>query len=85
MTATAPLMFTELQKDSTKWHGAYKADFSNLENGQIFEEATGKIRENPILKELADLTGTLEMEEADKPMPIALTMCLESGFRHREG
>ena len=44
----------------------YKADFSNLENGQIFEEATGKIRENPILKELADLTGTLEMEEADE-------------------
>ncbi|HEU0007383.1 MAG TPA: beta-propeller fold lactonase family protein [Terriglobia bacterium] len=77
MTATAPLMFTELQRDSAKWHGAYKADFSNLENGQIFEEASGKIRENLILKELADLTGTLEMEEADQADANALNYVLE--------
>ena len=77
MTATAPLMFTELQRASTMWHGAYKADFSNLENGQIFEEATGKIRENPIMKELADLTGTLEMEEADEADANTLNYVLE--------
>jgi hypothetical protein len=77
MTATAPLMFTELQRDSTQWHGAYKADFSNLENGQIFEEATGMIRENPVLKELADLTGTLDMEEADQADANALNYVLE--------
>ncbi|MCI0620766.1 MAG: beta-propeller fold lactonase family protein [Acidobacteria bacterium] len=77
MTATAPLMFTELQRDSTKWHGPYRADFSNLENGLIFEEATGKIREQPELKELADLTGTLDMEEADQADANALNYVLE--------
>ncbi len=46
-------------------------------NGQIFEEATGKIRENPVLKELADLTGTLEMEDADQADANTLNYVLE--------
>jgi DNA-binding beta-propeller fold protein YncE len=77
MTATAPLLFTELEKDPAKWHAPYEADFSNLNNGQIFEEATGKIRENPALKEVAELTGTLEMEDADEAEANTLNYVLE--------
>lgn len=77
MTATAPLLFATLEKEQTKWHPPYQADFSNLDNGLIFEEATGKIREQPQLKELADLTGTLEMEDADQADANALNYVLE--------
>jgi hypothetical protein len=77
MTATAPLLFTELETDASKWHGPYQADFSNLDNGRIFEEATGKIRENPALQELADLTDTLEMEDADQADAGTLNYVLE--------
>ena len=66
MTATAPLLFTALVRDRSQLHGPYQADFSNLENGRIFEEATGMIRDNPILRKLAKLTATLDMEEADQ-------------------
>ncbi|MEW5975810.1 MAG: bifunctional YncE family protein/alkaline phosphatase family protein [Acidobacteriota bacterium] len=66
MTATAPLLFTELERDPSRWHGPFRADTSNLKNGLIFEEATGKIRENPSLRELVDVTASLEMEEADQ-------------------
>lgn len=77
MTATAPLLFTELERDPVKWHAPYQADFSNLENGRIFEEATGQIRENPVLRELADLTNTLQMKEADQADANTLNYVLE--------
>jgi hypothetical protein len=66
MTATAPLLFVDLEKDSSRWHEPYKADPTNLKNGLIFQEATGKIRQNPALQELAALTATLDMEDADR-------------------
>ncbi len=77
MTATAPLMFTELESDRSKWHGPYRADYSNLENRRLYEEATGKIRENPVLRKLAGLTRTLEMEEADQADAAVLNYILE--------
>lgn len=65
MTATAPLLVTGLENRKSRWHQSYKADDSNLKNGRIFEEGSGKIRQNSILKELSRLTSTLDMEEAD--------------------
>ena len=81
MTATAPLLITELVRDKSQLHGPYQADFSNLENGRIFEEATGMIRENPALRRLAALTGTLDMEEADQADANALNYILEQWVR----
>ena len=75
MTATAPLLFTELVPEQS--HGPYEADYSNLENRRIFEEATGRIRENPSLQKLARLTATLDMEEADQADANALNYILE--------
>jgi DNA-binding beta-propeller fold protein YncE len=81
MTATAPLLFTELVQDRSQLHGPYQADFSNLDNGRIFEGATGKIRENPALRKLARLTGTLDMEEADQADANALNYVLQEWVR----
>ena len=81
MTATAPLLFTGLVQDRSQLHGPYQADFSNLENGRIFEGATGKIRENPALRKLARLTGTLDMEEADQADANTLNYVLEEWVR----
>jgi len=81
MTATAPLLFTGLVQDRSQSHGPYQADFSNLENGRIFEGATGKIRENPALRKLARLTGTLDMEEADQADANTLNYVLEEWVR----
>jgi len=66
MTATAPLLFTELESDPAHWHGPYTADTTNLDSGLIFEEATGKIRNNPSLQTLAGLTASLDMKDADQ-------------------
>src|SRR5262249_41390828 len=77
MTATAPLLFSELEQEPSRWHGSYKADAANLENGLIFQEATGKIRENPNLQELARLTASLDMEEADQADAEKLNYVLE--------
>ena len=77
MTATAPLLFSELEKDPSLWHGPYKADARNLENGLIFQEATGKIRQNPGLQELAAMTASLDMEEADQADAEKLNYVLE--------
>ena len=81
MTATAPLLFHELEKDTLRWHGPYRADVANLENGLIFQEATGKIRENPTLQELAALTASLDMEEADQADVETLNYVLEQWVR----
>jgi hypothetical protein len=81
MTATAPLLFSELEKDSSRWHGTYKADAANLKNGLIFQEATGKIRQNPRLQELAALTASLDMEEADQADAEKLNYVLEQWVR----
>ncbi len=81
MTATSPLLFSELQKDPSLWHGPYKADVTNLENGLIFQEATGKIRQNPGLQELAALTASLDMEEADQADAEKLNYILEQWVR----
>ncbi len=81
MTATAPLLFPELENDSSRWHKPYKADAANLENGLIFQEATGKIRQNPSLQELAALTASLDMEEADQADAGKLNYVLEQWVR----
>ncbi|PYV93109.1 MAG: hypothetical protein DMG05_02525 [Acidobacteria bacterium] len=81
MTATAPLLFPEMEKDPSRWHGPYKADAANLENGLIFQEATGKIRQNPTLQELAALTASLDMEEADQADAEKLNYVLEQWVR----
>jgi hypothetical protein len=81
MTVTAPLLFSALEKDAAKWHGPYKADVANLENGLIFQEATGKIRENAALQELATLTASLDMEEADQADAEKLNHVLEQWVR----
>jgi DNA-binding beta-propeller fold protein YncE len=59
MTATAPLLITSLEQDRSSWHGPYKADYANLRNRRIFEEGTDQIRQNSVLKRLAQLTATL--------------------------
>jgi len=81
MTATAPLLFTGLVQDGSRLHGSYQADFSNLENRRIFEEATGKIRENPALRKLAKITSSLDMEEADQADANALNYVLDQWVR----
>ena len=81
MTATAPLLFSELEKEPSRWQGSYKADATNLENGLIFQEASGKIRENPTLQELAALTASLDMEEADQADAEKLNFVLEHWVR----
>lgn len=77
MTATAPLLFTDLERDPSRWHAPFTADFANLDNGLIFEEATGKIREQAALKELSRLTATLDMEEADQADANTLNYILQ--------
>jgi len=81
MTATAPLLFLNLEKDPSSWHESYKADTTNLKNGLIFQEATGKIRQNRALEELAALTATLDMEEADRADAEKLNYVLEQWVR----
>jgi hypothetical protein len=81
MTATAPLLFRTLEQDKSRWHGPYKSDYSNLENRRIFEEGTHRIRENPVLRKLARLTGTLEMEEADRADANMLNYVLQEWVR----
>jgi hypothetical protein len=66
-----------MERDPSRWHGPYRADVANLESGLIFEEASGKIREQAGLQELARLTGTLDMEEADQADANALNYVLE--------
>jgi hypothetical protein len=77
MTATAPLLFETLTVEKNDWHGPYKADLRNLENGLIFQEADGIIRENEVLKEMSRITSTLRMEEADQADANALNYVLE--------
>ncbi len=83
MTATAPLLFTDLERDSAYWHGPIRADLSNLENGLIFEEASGKVRKNPSLRELARLTASLDLEEADEADAEKLNYVLEQWVLQR--
>lgn len=77
MTATAPLLFAALERDPARQHGTYKADFANADNGLIFEEATGKIRAQAALQELARLTATLELEDADRADAATLNYILQ--------
>jgi DNA-binding beta-propeller fold protein YncE len=81
MTATAPLLLTGLEQDKSRWHGPYKTDYSNLQNRRIFEEGSNKIRENSVLRKLARLTGTLEMEEADQADANLLNYILQEWVR----
>lgn len=83
MTATAPLLLTGLEKAKSHWHEPYKADYSNLKNGRIFEEGSDKIRQNGILKKLAHLTGTLDMEEADQADANKLNYILQEWVRFK--
>lgn len=83
MTATAPLLFETLTAEKNDWHGPYKADLRNLENGLIFQEADGIIRENDILKEMSRITSTLRMEEADQADANALNYVLEKWVETR--
>jgi DNA-binding beta-propeller fold protein YncE len=81
MTATAPLLFTSLERDASRWHGPYRADQSNLQNRRIFEEGANRIRENDVLRKLAKLTGTLELEEADQADADTLNYILHEWVR----
>jgi len=81
MTATAPLLFTALEQDNSRWHGTYQADHSNLQNRRIFEEGTSRIRENPVLRKLARLTSMLDMEEADQGDANTLNYVLHEWVR----
>jgi len=81
MTATAPLLITELEQNKSRWHGAYQADDSNLKNGRIFEEGSNMIRENSVLRKLAELTGTLQIEEADQADANLLNYILQEWVR----
>jgi hypothetical protein len=77
MTATAPLLFTSLNRTAALYQKPFQADYRNLENGLIFEEASGIIRTNPILQDLAKLTATLDMDEADEADANTLNYILE--------
>jgi hypothetical protein len=81
MTATAPLLITGLEKDKSRWHGPYRADTSNLKNRRIFEEGSNKIRQNSVLRRLAQLTDTLKMEEADQADANMLNYILQEWVR----
>ncbi len=81
MTATAPFLFKRLEQDSSRWHGAYQADYANLDNGLIFEEANGKIREQSTLKKLARLTSKLDLEDADQADANTLNYILQEWVR----
>jgi hypothetical protein len=81
MTATAPLLIAGLEKDKSRWHGPYKADYSNLKNRRIFEEGSNKIRQNSVLRKLAQLTSTLQMEEADQADANMLNYILQEWVR----
>jgi DNA-binding beta-propeller fold protein YncE len=81
MTATAPLLIPGLEQDKSRWHGPYKADYSNLKNRRIFEEGSNKIRQNSVLRKLAQLTSTLEMEEADQADANMLNYILQEWVR----
>jgi hypothetical protein len=83
MTATAALLFTELERAESRWHPPYRADFSNLDSGLIFEEAAGKIREQASLKELVRLTATLDLKEADQADANVLNYVLQEWVRSR--
>jgi hypothetical protein len=77
MTATAPLLFGDLEQEPARWHGACRADTSNLDNGLLFQEATGAIREAPKRHELVRLTNSIELEEADEADASTLNYILE--------
>jgi len=81
MTATAPLLIAGLEQDKSRWHGSYKTDYSNLKNRRIFEEGSDKIRQNSVLRKLARLTSTLEMEEADQADANMLNYILQEWVR----
>jgi hypothetical protein len=81
MTATAPLLFRRLEQNPSRWHAPFRADFSNLDNGQIFEGATGKIRAQEPLKKLARLTSKLNLKEADQADANALNYILQEWVR----
>ena len=77
MTGTALLMIEGLERDSNLWHGPYKTDFSNLENGLIFEEGTGAIRDDFKRHELVSLTRSLDLREADEADAETLNYILD--------
>jgi DNA-binding beta-propeller fold protein YncE len=77
MTATSSLLFQGLAQDTNQWHGPYQADFSNWENGLMFQEATGAIREAPKRHELVRLTQTLDLDEADEADAVTFNYILE--------
>jgi hypothetical protein len=81
MTATAPLLLTGLEQDSSRWHGPYKTDFTNLKSGRVFEEGSNKIRQNSVLRKLARLSGTLELDEADQADANLLNYILQEWVR----
>jgi hypothetical protein len=66
MTATAPLLFESLETDPARWHGPFRTDFSNLDNGLILEEGTGALRDAPKRHELVSLTRAIDFSEADE-------------------
>jgi DNA-binding beta-propeller fold protein YncE len=66
MTATAPLLLRDLETDPARWHGPYAADMSNLNNGLLFQEAAGALRDAPKRHELVRLTRSLDLDEADE-------------------
>ncbi len=81
MTATAPLLITGLERDKSRWHGPFKTDYANLKNGRIFEEGSNVIRQNSVLRKLAQLTNTLKMEEADQADANTLNYILQEWVR----
>ncbi len=81
MTATSPLLFRRLEQSSSRWHGPYKTDYANLDNGLIYQEGTGKLREQPALKKLARLTATLNLEDADQADANTLNYILQEWVR----
>lgn len=81
MTATSPLLFERLEQNSSRWHGPYQADYTNLDNGQIFELATAKIREQEALKKLARLTAKLDFTDVDRADANTLNYILQEWVR----
>ena len=66
MTATAPLLIDGLETDPARWHGPFRTDFLNLENGLILEEGTGALRDAPKRHELVSLTRSMDFSDADE-------------------
>jgi DNA-binding beta-propeller fold protein YncE len=77
MTATAPLLLRDLEADPARWHGPYAASFANLENGLIFQEATGTLRDAPKRHELVRLTRSIDLDGADEADANTLNYILE--------